>query len=65
MHTDYGVILYTALGFSTAESLIASSGWISWTAVCILIGNRTVDKIGRRRSLSMTTITLSFQFRLI
>lgn len=49
---DYGVILYTSLGLSGSESLIALAGWITFTAICIWLGNRTVDMFGRRPSLS-------------
>ncbi|KAH7000570.1 general substrate transporter [Ilyonectria destructans] len=48
---NYGVLLLTRLGLNGAESLIALAGWITFTAVCILAGNLTVDWTGRRPSL--------------
>ncbi|KAH0841219.1 putative MFS sugar transporter [Fonsecaea pedrosoi] len=56
---NYGVMLYSSLGLSTAEALMSTSGWISWTGVCILIGNVTVDRMGRRLSLIIGFIGLA------
>ncbi|KPM46386.1 hypothetical protein AK830_g167 [Neonectria ditissima] len=48
---NYGTILFTKLGLSATETLIALAGWITFTGVCIWLGNITVDRFGRRPSL--------------
>ncbi|RVX70435.1 hypothetical protein B0A52_05934 [Exophiala mesophila] len=45
---NYGPLLYSNLGFSTADSLIIQAGWITWGIIGNFINAVLLDKVGRK-----------------
>jgi hypothetical protein len=51
---DYGPLLYSKLGFSTADSLIVQAGWITWGVIGNFINALLLDRVGRKWLMSKT-----------
>lgn len=50
--TDYGPIIYSNLGFDTANSLIIQAGWITWGIIGNFINALLLDRAGRKWLMS-------------